>query len=79
MTTEGDTVAQNRRQPIPIERLAYGINELADAAGCGRDKVYDAIRNHQLRAHKWGSRTIVPADEARRFIASLPVLELGAE
>ena len=71
-------MAQNRRQHIPLERLAYSVNELADAAGCGRDKVYDAIRNHELRAHKWGSRTIVPAEEARRFIDNLPVLELGA-
>jgi excisionase family DNA binding protein len=71
-------MALNKRQHIPLQRLAYSINELADAAGCGRDKIYDAIRNGDLRAHKWGSRTIVPTEEARRFIASLPVLELGA-
>ena len=70
-------MAQTRTH-IPVERLAYSIKEVADAAGCGRDKVYDAIRNGRLRAHKWGSRTIVPADEARRFIDSLPLLELGA-
>ena len=71
-------MGQNKRQHIPLERLAYSVNELADAAGCGRDKIYDAIRNGQLRAHKWGARTIVPAEEARRFIDNLPLLELGA-
>lgn len=63
---------------VPVTRLAYSIKEVAEAAGCGRDKVYDAIRNGQLRAHKWGARTIVSADEARRFIDSLPLLELAA-
>lgn len=71
-------MGKNQRQYIPPVRLAYSINEVADAAGCGRDKVYEAIRNGQLRAHKWGARTIISDEEARRFISSLPLLELGA-
>jgi len=71
-------MGQNSRQYVPLQRLAYSISELADAAGCGRDKVYEAIRNGELRAHKWGARTIISDEEARRFISSLPLLELGA-
>jgi hypothetical protein len=40
-------------------RLAYTIKELATAAGICRDNVYDAIRADQLRAKKFGKRTLV--------------------
>lgn len=57
-------------------RLAYSIDEMARMTGCGRDIIYRAIQDHQLKAKKLGRLTRIPADEARRFIDSLPNLEL---
>jgi excisionase family DNA binding protein len=57
-------------------RLAYSIDEVARMAGCGRDIIYRAIQDRQLKAKKLGRLTRIPADEARRFIENLPDLEL---
>jgi hypothetical protein len=57
-------------------RLAYTIKELATAAGICRDNVYDAIRADQLRAKKFGKRTLVLKVDAQAFLESLPDLKL---
>lgn len=67
-----------KKQPNqPAKRLGYSINEYAAANDMGRDKIYDAIRSGKLKAVKWGRRTIIPAGEAERFIAELPLLQLS--
>lgn len=59
------------------EKLAYSVDELAVLAGCGRDKLYEAIRDKKLVAKKLGRRTLICRGDADRFLDSLPALELG--
>jgi len=58
------------------ERLAYSIDELAVLTGCGRDKIYEAVRKKKLRARKLGRRTLVTVGAAQKFLDELPRLEL---
>ena len=59
-------------------KLAYGIADFARAVGVSRDKVYSEIKDGRLRAHKIGSRSVITADAARQYLASLPALETAA-
>lgn len=53
-------------------RLAYPINDLAEAIGIGRSKIYAEIAAGRLRAVKIGARTVVPADAVRAYLSRLP-------
>jgi len=55
-----------------IGKLAYGVIEAAHVAGVGRSTLYEALGSGQLKAVKLGRRTLITADELRRFINSLP-------
>jgi excisionase family DNA binding protein len=57
-------------------RIALSVAEAAVEAGVGRDQVYAAIREGRLEARKWGRRTIITYDALRRFLDSLPPLQL---
>ena len=55
--------------------LAYSIAEACSVACAGRTALYEAIRSGALRAVKRGRRTLVLADDLRRYLESLPPLE----
>ena len=55
--------------------LAYTIAEACSVARAGRTALYEAIRSGALRAVKRGRRTIVLADDLRRYLESLPAVE----
>ena len=55
--------------------LAYSIAEACSVARAGRTALYEAIRSGALRAVKRGRRTLVLADDLRRYLESLPALE----
>lgn len=52
----------------PLEKLAYSIKEFCSATSIGRTKV---ISEGQLAAVKLGSKTLISADEAKRFLSNL--------
>jgi excisionase family DNA binding protein len=52
--------------------LAYSIVEAMHVTGLGRSTIYQAMAAGKLRANKMGSRTLIPAEELRRFIDALP-------
>lgn len=52
--------------------LAYSIADACSVARAGRTALYEAIRTGALRAVKRGRRTIVLADDLRRYLESLP-------
>ena len=55
-------------------KLAYSIDEFASASGLGRTRLYDAIAAGQLRARKFGKRTVILVDDGRAFLMNLPQL-----
>jgi excisionase family DNA binding protein len=55
--------------------LAYSIAEACSVARAGRTALYEAIRSGALRAVKRGRRTLVLADDLRRYLESLPAVD----
>jgi excisionase family DNA binding protein len=55
-----------------LPRLAYPINDFADAVGIGRSKIYEEIRDGRLQAKKLGSRTLITAEAASEYLSRLP-------
>jgi excisionase family DNA binding protein len=54
------------------EKLSYTIAEAARALGIGKSTIYLALASGKLSARKCGSRTLLLADELRRYTSSLP-------
>jgi excisionase family DNA binding protein len=61
-----------RRAVAAGNRLAYPINDLAEALGIGRSKLYEEIRDGRLQAKKLGSRTLITAQAASDYLSRLP-------
>jgi hypothetical protein len=55
-----------------MDKLGYSVPALAEAADVSRSKLYEEMAAGRLKAKKFGARTIIPADEARRWLDSLP-------
>ena len=53
--------------------LAYSIAEASEASRIGRTSIYEAINSRELIARKNGRRTVILADDLRRWLQSLPV------
>jgi len=56
--------------------LAYSVREACLLACTGRTTVYEAIRTGALRAVKRGRRTLVLDEDLRRWVQSLPPIEV---
>jgi len=52
----------------PSGKLAYRINEAVQASGIGRSKLYELIRDNQLRTTKIGGVTVIPCDALRELL-----------
>lgn len=52
-------------------KLAYTIPEFCAACGVGRTYAYGELAAGRLNALKAGRRTIIDAEEAKRWLASL--------
>ncbi len=53
---------------LPASRLAYGIEDAADAVGLSRSRLYELIAAGEIGACKVGKRTIIPAAELTAFL-----------
>jgi hypothetical protein len=66
MTTENSSLRQS-----------FSIDEFCRRNGIGRSLTYIEIRSGRLIARKMRKRTIITADDERRWLASLPKLQNG--
>ena len=53
---------------MPVERLAYRVQEFAVAIGCSRAKTYELIAQGEIPFIKIGKSIRVPAAEGRAWI-----------
>jgi hypothetical protein len=53
--------------------IAYPIDAVPAIAGVTRTQVFEAIRAQELMARKCGRRTLIEADELRRWVSTFPV------
>ena len=53
-------------------KLGFTISELADCGPFGRTTLYKLCNTGQLRAKKYGDKTIVTPDDFKALLDSLP-------
>jgi hypothetical protein len=58
--------------------LAYDIPGAVEASGQSRSGIYEAIKAGKLIARKRGFRTVILADDLRRWLESLPQMNTAA-
>jgi excisionase family DNA binding protein len=59
--------------------LAYSITEASEVSRIGRTSIYEAISSRELIARKHGRRTVILADDLRRWLQNLPLAECHPE
>jgi excisionase family DNA binding protein len=52
----------------PLVRLAYGVDDTAEALSLSRSRIYELIASGEIAACKVGKRTIIPAAELTAFL-----------
>ena len=57
------------------EKLAYSIMGASKATDVGRTKLYEEIKEARLRSVKVGRRTLILAEDLRRWLDSLRAKE----
>jgi len=65
-------VSQEMAERMGLGRGALTIDEVSARIGIGRDGVYRAINEGQLRARKFGKRTLILATDLDAFLEALP-------
>jgi excisionase family DNA binding protein len=61
------------RNELQAEGLT--LSEASIVSGIGRTKLYEAIANGELKARKFGARTIILRDDLVGFLKSLPEVQ----
>lgn len=59
------------------ERLSYSVRELAALTGLSQDQIRTHIDRGDLTAKYSGTKKVILAEEARRFVQELPEENLG--
>ena len=55
-------------------QFSFSIEEVCSLTGLGRTKLYEAINFGDLKAKKWGTRTVILKEDLEMFLKSLPQL-----
>jgi excisionase family DNA binding protein len=59
--------------------LAFTVADACMRSGIGRTAIYDMINSGKLTARKRGRRTLILADDLRRFLEMLPPIKTKAQ
>ena len=59
-----------------MEPWVFSIVQACEAACIGRTALYEAINAGELIAHKRGKRTLILAEDLRRWVGSLPEMKI---
>jgi excisionase family DNA binding protein len=62
-----------------MDPLVFSITEAYARSGIGRTAMYELINAGQLRARKRGRRTLILAEDLRRYLESLPPIKAKSE
>ncbi|MBX9465560.1 MAG: helix-turn-helix domain-containing protein [Aquamicrobium sp.] len=57
--------------------ISLNIRQAVEASGLTRSHLYIAMSDGKLTARKAGRRTIIMADDLRRYVESLPTAREG--
>ena len=57
------------------QQLAFSVNVAAARSGISRSRLYEAIRDGQLIAKKFGRSTIIRDADLEDFLERLPAIE----
>jgi excisionase family DNA binding protein len=71
----GTTPAVNGEVKMNSQQLVYTVSEACAASRSGRTALYEAIRSGKLIARKRGRRTLILADDLRRWIEGHPAAQ----
>ena len=69
--------AMSNLATVTIEKLAYTLEEATALGLPCRSRLYELAGTGKLRLVKDGKRTLILAEEVRRYIASLPSAKVG--
>jgi hypothetical protein len=72
MWSPGTNPAVNGEVKMNSQQLVYTVPEACAAARSGRTALYEAIRTGALIARKRGRRTLILAEDLRRWIEGHP-------
>jgi hypothetical protein len=61
----------------PPEKFAYTLDEATERGLPCRSRIYELAAAGKIRLVKDGKRTLILAEEARRYITSLPTAKIG--
>ena len=64
-------IGMSKLEHKQIQKRAISINEFCKAYSIGRTSAYDEIKVGRLRVVKFGRRTLVPIDNAEKWLESL--------
>ena len=69
--------AMSMSSSLPTEKLAYTLEEATQIGLPCRSRIYELAAAGKIRLVKDGKRSLILAEEARRYIASLPTAKIG--
>lgn len=58
-----------------MEKLAFTIEEVTEAAGIGKTKIYESINSGSLKARKFGKKTLICRQDLEDFLNGLAPFE----
>lgn len=52
-------------------QISFSVEEVTKMTGLGRTKIYEALQSGELKARKFGKRTIILKDDLNKFLDNL--------